>query len=344
MKAKTRIRILSIDGGGMRGIIPASILKYAEEYLQKKVPGSKLADHFDFIAGTSTGGILSCIYLAPDKNDKTKARFSAAQALDFYVNDGYKIFNASKRSDISRLWGLLSANKYSAKNLDLMLREKFGQLKLSQLIKPCLITAYDLESKSSIFFTSREDTNKREFLVSEVARSTSAAPTFFTPAHIKNLSTGKEMMNIDGGVFAGNPLMCAFAEVRKTKFESREVEKASIGQMYILSLGTGANYKLKGHSNSDKWGLLKWAVSIPDIMMDGAVDTVDYQMKEIFKSIDEEHSGQYLRIDVADNERNYSDNMADASPQNIKDLLAAGENLVNKNKDVLNNFLDGLLE
>ena len=62
---KKKVRILSIDGGGIRGIIPAYIIKYAESYLQKKAPVTSIADHFDFIAGTSTGGILTGLYLVP---------------------------------------------------------------------------------------------------------------------------------------------------------------------------------------------------------------------------------------------------------------------------------------
>jgi patatin-like phospholipase/acyl hydrolase len=102
MENKKKVRILSIDGGGIRGIIPATIIKYAEEYLQKKRHGTTIADHFDLIAGTSTGGILTGLYLTPDKENKNKAKFSAKDAYDFYVNYGYAIFNASKISGLRR--------------------------------------------------------------------------------------------------------------------------------------------------------------------------------------------------------------------------------------------------
>ena len=102
MAPKKKVRILSLDGGGIRGIIPATIIQYAEAYLQKKRPGTTIADHFDFIAGTSTGGILTGIYLAPQKEDNTKAKFSATEALKFYVDNGYDIFNASKISKLGQ--------------------------------------------------------------------------------------------------------------------------------------------------------------------------------------------------------------------------------------------------
>ena len=87
-----KIRILSIEGGGIRGIIPGTILCYLEEQLQLKDNSHlKLGDYFDFIAGTSTGGILSCIYLIPTKDGK--AKYSAKDALDLYLDHGNKFFN-----------------------------------------------------------------------------------------------------------------------------------------------------------------------------------------------------------------------------------------------------------
>ena len=195
-----KVRILSLDGGGIRGIIPATIVNYAEEYLQKKAPGTSIADHFDFIAGTSTGGILTCLYLAPQDEDKGKAKYTAAEALKFYVDEGYTIFNASKQKNWKRLWGLRDATAFSAKNIERLFKENFGDTLLSELIKPCLITTYDMNSKSAFFFTSREDTREKEFYVRDVTRSTSAAPTYFPPAKIKNRASGaKQVKMIQSG-------------------------------------------------------------------------------------------------------------------------------------------------
>ena len=153
MENKKKVRILSIDGGGIRGIIPATIIKYAEEYLKKKRPKTTIADHFDLIAGTSTGGILTGIYLTPEKENKNKAKFSATDAFNFYIDNGHAIFNASKISALRRLWGLGSAVKFNPRNLERLLQEKVGDLKLSELMKPCLITTYHMDQKSSFFFS-----------------------------------------------------------------------------------------------------------------------------------------------------------------------------------------------
>lgn len=358
MEQKKKIRILSLDGGGIRGIIPATIIKYAENYLKEKAPGTTIADHFDFIAGSSTGGILTCIYLTPEDNNNKKAKFTAAEALDFYEKEGYNIFNASKLSNFQRLWGLRNATTYSPRYIESLFLKRFGNKKMSELLKPCLITTYNMRTKSSYFFTSNEEIDKREFYVRDVARSTSAAPTFFPPAKIKNLAPNSDevedpnkMINLDGGVFANNPLMCAFAEVRNTDFKHRgfsEDEKPTVNDMQILSIGTGGGeFKLKKKKESESWGVIRWAKYIPNIMMDGSVDTVSYQMKELF-SFQQMDSKNYLRIDVPQGAkyRQYDGNMADASPKNIADLVTAANNTLDvaKAKYKLDGFLDRLLD
>lgn len=351
---KKKVRILSIDGGGMRGVIPATILKYAEDYLQAKVPGTTIADHFDFIAGTSTGGILTCIYLTPQDDNKDKAKFSAEDALNFYKDEGYNIFNASKKSEIKRLWGLRNATEYSPKYIEKSFIEKFGNNLMTDLMKPCMITSNDMKSKSAVFFTSFDDVKRNKFYVRDVTRSTSAAPTYFPPAMIKNHALENDdaynQINIDGGVFANNPLMCAYAEARKFNFEERNNNKPDASSMYILSLGTGGGgFKLKNEGESKRWSLLSWAKSIPEIMMDGSIDTVAFQMKKISESLPEDAIGDYLRIDVpkdkGEEKITYSSDMSNASSENVTDLISAGKKTLDnaiKNQK-LNEFLDGLL-
>lgn len=346
-----KVRILSIDGGGIRGIIPATIIQYIEKQLQVKTdnPNAKIADFFDLIAGTSTGGILTCIYLVPDeKNEDKTAKFSAEEALNFYIKEGYKIFNASKISDWKRLWGLSNATKFSPKNIEHLFNDKFGNLMMGSLLRPCIITSYNMKSKAAYFFNSRESKDlKRSFYVRDVARSTSAAPTYFPPAKIKNCITNEEMINLDGGVFANNPSMCAYAEARNTAFPEREIIKPSAKEMLILSLGTGGgSFDLPDLNKSSKWGVLNWAKSIPDIMMDGSVDTVAFQMKEIFDTLkSKEDRKAFLRIDVDENTRKmYSSDMSDASPENIQKLIEAGQKTLQLSKNGLDKFIDELLK
>ena len=90
-------RILSLDGGGVRGLIPAQILIYVEQKLQEKTGNSraKIAEYFDLIAGTSAGGILTCLYLCPDPNSPNKPLLSAEEVLQFYYEKSDQIFAKS---------------------------------------------------------------------------------------------------------------------------------------------------------------------------------------------------------------------------------------------------------
>jgi len=353
MSTQKKVRILSIDGGGIRGIIPATILQYVEAYLQKKVPDTTISDHFDMVAGTSTGGILTGIYLTPQKENYKKAKYTASEALDFYIKEGYTVFNAAKNRLWKRFWGLGNATEYCPQNFEKALQEKFGNLRMSELLEPCLITAYDMKTKAPYFFTSTEDTTKREFLVRDVIRSTCAAPTYFPPAKIKNRaahfqkgSKAAYMLNIDGGVFANNPVMCAYAEARNTNFKERHNNEPAANEMQILSIGTGGGgFTINRIEKSSSWSLLKWAKLIPDIMMDGSIDAVAYQMNEIYQTLAPTDSGSYLRINTPEQYRNYSSKMSDATPENIEKLLQAGEQTLNYAiANGLNPFLDQLLE
>ena len=344
-----KVRILSIDGGGIRGIIPATIINYIEKQLQLRTnnPSARIADFFDLIAGTSTGGILCCIYLAPnigeEENASFSSRFSAEEALDFYVKEGYTIFNASKKSNWTRLWGLSNATEFRADNIEKLFKDKFADLLIENLIKPCIITTYDMKSRCSYFFNSREPAElQRRFFVRDVARSTSAAPTYFSPAKIKNVLTKEEMVNIDGGVFANNPSMCAYAEARNTDFPELEVYKPSAKDMLILSLGTGGgSFTLPDVTKSAKWGVLNWAKSIPEIMMDGSIDTVAFQMKEIFETLKSgADKNSYLRVDVPNDSKIYSPDMSDASSVNIQKLKSAGELTLEHFKNEIDEFID----
>lgn len=350
-----KIRILSLDGGGMRGIIPATVLEYVENKIIEITDNrnARIADYFDLIAGTSTGGILTAFYLTPAQTlfeEDPNAKHKASKALKFYEKDGVKIFNDSKKFSWFGLRQLFNAAQYNPKELEKILQKEFKFLQIKDLLKPCIITTYNMQSKNSFFFSSREPMEKnRDFYIKDVLRSTSAAPTYFPPAFIKNLATDTEMINIDGGVFANNPAMCAYSEARATDFKN--ISFPSAKDMLILSIGTGGGqFKLPKVEKSSTWGILPWATSIPNIMMDGSIDTVDHQMKNIFDALSLKDKFNYKRIDVPLNKRTYSSDMADASLKNITALKKAGKEALesaqikNNNEYTLDEFIHKLIE
>ena len=146
-------RILSIDGGGIRGIIPAGILIALEEKLQQGAGNedARIADYFDLIAGTSTGGILACVYLCPSPDQPARPRFDASDALGLYFERGDEIFDIPLWHKIRSGAGLFD-ERYPAAGLEEALDDYLGELKLSALLKPCLITAYDIRRRRAHFF------------------------------------------------------------------------------------------------------------------------------------------------------------------------------------------------
>jgi len=332
------MRILSIDGGGIRGIIPGQVLISLEKQLQKlsNDPNKRIADCFDLIAGTSTGGILTCLYLCPELST-AKPRFSAEEAVDLYLQHGDDIFDVSIFKTITSIGGLAD-EKYSAAHLENVLKKYFGDLKLSQLLKPCLITSYDITRRQARFFNSAYvpvDGPGRDFFVRDVARATSAAPTYFEPANIVALDQ-KVYPLIDGGVFANNPAMCACVEAFGYD------PKLNITDLKVLSLGTGSVDRPYHYSEAKNWGKIQWLAPILDILMSGVSETVDYQLRFLFKAGG--CPNQYLRLELdLQDFPNIDSAMDNASETNMRALEAAGQTLAQNSAQSLASFAQSLL-
>jgi patatin-like phospholipase/acyl hydrolase len=330
------MKILSIGGGGIRGIIPGQVLVALEEKIQKRDPNKRIADVFDMVAGTSTGGILTCLYLCPDATGK-KPRFSAEDAVNLYLQNGDNIFDVSLFRAITTVEGF-AGPKYSAEALETILKNYLGDLKLSQFLKPCLITSYDITRREAKFFNQAdfaEEGATRDFLARDVARATSAAPTYFAPANIQALDLQVYPL-VDGGVFANNPTMCACVEAFGYD------PKLEVSDLQILSLGTGDSEHAYHYAEAKKWGKLQWLEPILDILMSGVSETVDYQMKTLFESA--KCSKQYLRIQPELAKFPEVDPAMDnASEKNMQALEAVGDAMATKFNAELDAFVDYLL-
>jgi predicted acylesterase/phospholipase RssA len=203
------MRVLSIDGGGIRGIIPALVLAEVESRT-----GRRAAELFDLVAGTSTGGILACALTRADPQ-------SAAELVELYRTEGPKIFRRSLGQRVRSAGGLLE-EKHDDAALDDALSRYLGSRRLSDATTRVLVTAYDLQGRQPYFFKSwRED---RDGPLRVVARATAAAPTYFEPVEYGGRSL------IDGGVFATNPAMCAYARPSCSRAGRRTSSSASDGR------------------------------------------------------------------------------------------------------------------
>lgn len=339
-----KIRILSIDGGGIRGIIPGVILSYIEKQLQLKDKSNrKIGDYFDFIAGTSTGGILACAYLTP--GNPGHARYAADDAVNIYLKEGGDIFHRKVMKKIFSGFGLLD-EKYDVSELEKDLRDFFGEVMLSDFIKPCLITSYEVTERNAVFFNSADATDPLyNFKVHDIARATSAAPTYFEPALIYS-QAGQSFSLIDGGVFANNPALCAYAEVRKLRFSEilKNMDKPdlpSAKNMLIISVGTGTVKHPYHYKDLKDAGELEWLEPIIDILMSGNAETVDYQLKQMFRTLDAEDQKDYYRLEPA--LREALPDMDIATLSNLENLKQAGLWYIDKNKAMLDEIVDKVL-
>lgn len=330
-------KILSIDGGGIRGIIPGQVLIALEEKLQQKSgnPQARLSNFFDFMAGSSSGGILACIYLCPAGGAPTIARFSAKQAVELYIENGGRIFGVSPWKRLCSFFGI-AEEKYDETALESVLQHHFEDIRLSQLLKPCLITAYDIERRKAHFFTQHDainDGEARDFYVKDVCRATSAAPTYFEPAKVKSLN-GVAYPLIDGGVFVNNPALSAYSEVRGAG------TKPTAKDMLIVSLGTGAVHKPYEYSQAKGWGTLQWARPLIDMMMSGAAEVTDYHLTKMYEAVGRPE--QYIRIQPQDMAK-VNVAIDDASPRNIRALVELGKETARNCDETLEKIADILL-
>lgn len=279
--------ILVLDGGGIRGIITARILIRVEKKLQQLASNfdARLADYFDFFVGTSTGGLLAYLYLTPN-DEGTGPRYSAEEVEEAYIMDGGVAFTLNRMQKALRHG--ITAPKYPAAPAEEVFQKYCGDVRLGQLIRPYLATAYDMLSNDYFLFRQyRAQHNPAEdFYMRDVCRATTSAPTYFPPAEVLSLAK-KEHLFIDGGVYACNPSLLAYAEIR------RLVPDRAASNMYFLSIGTGKYHEIHNPKELKKWGKLEWSAPLIQLMYDCSVRHSHLQMKAVFHDCPE----RYLRLD-----------------------------------------------
>lgn len=311
-------RILSIDGGGIRGIIPATVLAAIEERTHKPV-----AELFDVIAGTSTGGILACGLTAPGADGRPK--FKAADLLDMYVKDGAGIF---PRHPFQRVTALVH-EQYPSSGIEKLLQQYVGTSPLSKSVSEVFVTAYDIERRKPKFFRSQDARrdSTRDHPVWKVARATSAAPTYFQPFRLFAADGTYEAL-VDGGVFANNPAMCAYVD------GSTGPGAVHPDDVLLVSLGTGAQNRPIPYASAKNYGKLQWAAPILNVVFDGTSATIDYQLAQILGE------GHYYRLETELTIA--SDSMDDVQPANIALLQRQAAKLIEDSAAQLTAICDEL--
>lgn len=314
MEQRTRF-ILTVDGGGIRGLAPALILLrlerlYADACAVRGKQPKPLHQCFDLMGGTSTGGII-VVGLAAPGGVAGVAACTPADLVSIYADHGREIF---PNVPFKLLWGLLGPI-YSAAPLERVLRERLGESLLSAALTNIVLCAYDTVARQARFLAGgpgyRNDPREADYRLRDAARATSAAPTYFPPAWIEELAPERTKRTlIDGGVFANDPSLATYVEALKLGWREDRIE--------MLSLGTGSQNRPYAYRLIDGWGAIGWLLHAGDhplisILMQGASSTTAYQMNQLLNIGPADR--RYTRIDGP--LAGVNDALDDASPANI---------------------------
>lgn len=339
------ITILSVDGGGIRGIIPAVILVFLESELQKlDGEDARLADYFDVIAGTSTGGIVTGLLTAPNENNRPL--LTAKDVKNLYLEHGPKIFPQEKRDLFSEaaelLHTTLAGPRYDGEYLHNLLKDMFGSTRFHQTLTNVVIPTFDIKLLQPTIFSSfaLKDNPTLDGLLSDICIATSAAPALF-PAHYfeTHNSNGsvREFNLIDGSVAASNPALVAITEATREMSRAGAaklfpVQPTEYGRFIVLSLGTGSSKAEEKYNAKDAatWGLLQWLVNgrstpVFDVLMYASSDMVDFHLSTIFQILQSKEN--YLRVQVD----SLTGNLASVdlpTKENMEGLVTVGEKLL----------------
>ncbi|MEE8225941.1 MAG: patatin-like phospholipase family protein [Kiloniellales bacterium] len=321
------LRILSIDGGGIRGLLPVMVLAELERRTDKPI-----ADMFDFIAGTSTGALLALGLTVPD--EAGRPRYSARQILTLFEEYGPKVFSRSVWHQI-RAVGNLADGKYPASGLEEMLDEMFGGVRLSDSLVDVLVPSYEIERRIPFFFKSwrAQERESYDFSMAQVVRAATAAPTYFEPARIPADDGDDYYALIDGAVVAYNPGVCAYVEARGLHGEEKD--------FLIVSLGTGQLTRRFAYEDAKDWGAARWAQPVFSVMCDASASAVDYQLEQMLPPGAHGLKRYYrfqVRLDTG------SDDMDDASSTNMRVLKLLGEDMLLRNRSRLRTLAQHLAE
>tara|TARA_A100000171_G_C2136441_1_gene150646 strand:+ start:2066 stop:3688 length:1623 start_codon:yes stop_codon:yes gene_type:complete len=327
------IKILSIDGGGIRGLIPLYFLERIEKEM-----GQPIAEIFDMIAGTSTGGIIALGLTTPadPTADSPTPKYRPSDMIEVYSEHGEQIFGKKHKKWFN--FGGLTRPRYSSKGITKLSKGLLGDSKLSDSITNVLVTSFETERYKPFFFNSHRAKHKssQDFYTRDIAVGTSAAPTYFSPKKLKSMS-GKEYTVIDGGVVLNNPALSALASAREIYPDAED--------FLVVSLGTGQSIKRISYNSMHGAGGIKWVKPLTSIMMQGVASSVDYQMQQFFPDEYVGHGAykkRYFRFQPTIPQEDKS--MDDVSKSHIRSLTLAAEDEIEKRDGEINSLISLLKE
>lgn len=297
--------VLSIDGGGIRGLIPAIVCKEIESLTD--TPIYKI---FDLFAGTSTGGILA-LGLA--------SGLDASSLFELYKNESKSIFSKTDPLGVYPLF----RPKYDSKGIGTILEKTFKNKRLSDVDADVIVTSYDLSRRMPLIFSSFNAIagSNEDYLLSELASATSAAPTFFRPVCLDDKTA------VDGGLFCNNPALVAYIHA-KNQWPNERIQ--------IISLGTGSLTTSIPYKKAKKWGKINGIIPILECVFDGVNQTTDNVIAKMARI--DSYNLVYQRLQCTlDPSCEKMDNISDKAIENLKRI---GKNLADDNNEFFREFIN----
>ena len=335
-----RFCILSIDGGGIRGLIPALVIAELERRLQEATHERRpVSDYVHLFAGTSTGGLIALGLTAPD--EAGRPRMDGEKLVALYREEGPRIFRRSPWQKVRSLWGWIGP-KYSTAALEDVVEQRIGPGPLSAALREVMVVAYDMTDEGPQFFKRwrAREADRADPLMTDAAMATACAPTYF-PSWPVPSTEGDARALVDGGVFAANPTVAAISEALKRR--SDEPADLDPRELLVVSLGTGepgrdavAAFQPR---TVRRWGRLQWiwprdrGPALLNAIFDGQSEAADHWAHTVINSEPGDpasgsrigHGPRYFRLQ-ADLTRAHA--MDDASEAALDGLARAAERLI----------------
>jgi hypothetical protein len=312
-KGRSFATVLSIDGGGVRGIIAARVLAELERRTQRRV-----SELFDLVAGTGSGGAIALALSTPGA-DGVGTRFGVSEIAELLRAEMPRIYRRRLRHRVRTLGGL-TGPRYPGKELQSVLRTCFGDHRLDQATTPTLVTAYDVGAAKPFLFRSYPSDAGGEqptwnCLAWEAAYATWAMPTYFPPLRLPlpGQSTSARLEQrciVSGDVFASNPAACALADSQRLFPGQKQL---------VISLGTARGEVESSGAYRGRRGSLSSAGPIMQATSAAQRDAVDFQLDCALPS-------SYFRFQGED----VSVRADDASPDALRCLQQAADELIDK--------------
>ena len=336
--------VLTVDGGGIRGLLTARILNEIEERTGKSV-----SELFDLVAGSSTGAILAGCLTAPSDTDPKKPRYTAKDIMDFYIHDGEKVFPPGRYRQLKHLVPGMSGF-YDPAPFEKILDQQLGDLTLGDSLTYVMIAGSDMKKFRPTWMCNFKDKGKREDLpqkweslkVKDAIRASASPPTVFPAKYIyshpnkNNPEATERHAFLDGSFFAASIYRRAHTFAKKLAPKDARI--------VVVALGTGCMEPKLTPDELNSMSMIDWVSSARGASIFNV--SVEMTMRDILNDLQEEIGDDLYRFNPLidpDDVNAPNMNLTDARKENIDKLMIAADKAIEKQDEEIDRLCELLL-